>query len=59
MIELSETYPEEDELFRNLGKGKKVEVEESKGSRKVNNEEWADRVKGILYELVDAVVERL
>ena len=23
------------------------------------NEEWSDRVKGLLYELVDAVVERL
>jgi hypothetical protein len=23
------------------------------------NEEWSDRVKGLLYELVNAVVERL
>jgi hypothetical protein len=66
MIELSESYPEEDEPVKGKGKGKKVEIESPKGSRgrgsaarEVDNEEWADRVKGILYELVDAVVERL
>jgi hypothetical protein len=59
MIEPLKTYLKEDKPFRNLGKGKKVKVKESKGSCKVNNKEWANRVKGILYKLVDAIIKRL
>jgi hypothetical protein len=59
MIKLLKMYLKENKPFRNLGKGKKVEVKESKGSYKVNNKEWANRVKGILYKLIDAIIKRL
>jgi hypothetical protein len=52
-------YLKEDKPFKNLRKGKKVKVKELKSSYKVNNKEWANRVKGILYKLVNAIIKRL
>jgi hypothetical protein len=59
MIKLLKMYLKENKPFRNLRKGKKVEVKELKGSYKVNNKKWANRVKGILYKLIDAIIKRL
>jgi hypothetical protein len=58
MLEIAESNEES-------GEGEEAESSSSKKGKKAKEaaegdlEEWSDRVKGILYELVDVVAERL
>jgi hypothetical protein len=61
MIDLAKDLPDVEkaaETPKGKGKGKGRAQEFGSGDRDKAVEVWKDRVKGILYELVDAIAEK-